>query len=258
MIRKCFTINQNRTTEEFQSYHTLFEKGLFQAIEIFYPYDKTIEEMKTYEQNVHDLMKYPIEVVLHLPHGPNSDLCDDQEETIERFKKAIDFSKQFSVKKLTLHLGYVTKNGVTKDREKLFLKSVQTVKTLAKYAYPANIMIENMPDIHEMGYSPNEIKRLIDEVQLPNVKFILDFGHANVSEYPIESYIDLLKDHLYHMHIHDNDGTRDQHKPLGQGNISFKTLFKKLTNYHELYCLEILYQTVEDLIQYENDLNQYV
>ena len=74
MIKKCFTINQNRTTEEFQSYHQLFEKNLFQAIEIFYPYDKSIEQMETYEKNVLDLMKYNIEVVLHLPHGVKIDL----------------------------------------------------------------------------------------------------------------------------------------------------------------------------------------
>ena len=119
-------------------------------------------------------------------------------------------------------------------------------------------MIENMPDIHEMGYSPEEIRNIIDTVNLPNVKFILDFGHANVSEFPIESYIDLLKDKLFHLHIHDNDGTRDQHKPLGTGNIPFKKLFKKLNDYNELFCMEILYESVDNLIQYENDLKQYV
>ena len=48
MIKRCFTINQNRTTEEFQSYEKLIKEGLFQAVEIFYPYDKTLEEQKEY------------------------------------------------------------------------------------------------------------------------------------------------------------------------------------------------------------------
>ena len=43
-IKQCFTINQHRTTEEFNSYEELIKQGLFQGIEIFYPYDKTEEQ----------------------------------------------------------------------------------------------------------------------------------------------------------------------------------------------------------------------
>ena len=51
-IKTCFTINQHRTTEEFKTYEELIKQGLFQGIEIFYPYDKTEEQLETYKQNV--------------------------------------------------------------------------------------------------------------------------------------------------------------------------------------------------------------
>jgi sugar phosphate isomerase/epimerase len=115
-------------------------------------------------------------------------------------------------------------------------------------------MIENMPGYNELGYSPDEIKEIIESSGKDNVKFILDFGHAHVSDYPIEEYIDKLGDKLMHLHISDNNGTSDQHKPIGFGNIDYVNVFKYLKNYTELYCLEIIYKTDKDLINYLNSL----
>ncbi len=258
MIKKCFTINQHRTTEEFASYERLIKEKKFSAIEIFYPYDKTEEEQEVYKQNVLNLMKYDIEVVLHLPHGNHSNLCNPSNytEVIERFKKAIDFSKQFGVKKLTLHLGGFDGNDETVSRDELVNKCIENVKKLADYCYPQYLMIENMPASNELGYSPDEILYIITKANCSNVKFIFDFGHANVSQYRIEEYIEKLSNFLMHLHISDNDGTKDQHHRIGTGNIDYKKIFKLLSFYKELYCLEIIYQDVNDLIVYEKDLNK--
>lgn len=256
MIKKCFTINQHRTTEEFESYDKLLKDGLFQAIEIFYPYDKTPLELETYKQNVFQLMKNDIEVVLHLPHGNNSNLLNPNtyDAVMQRFKEAIDFSRLFNAKKLTLHLGgFDGNNGVT--REELVQKCIENVKILADYCYPSYLMIENMPCDNELGYSPDEIKYIIEQSKRNNVKFILDFGHANVSEYEIDEYINKLKEYLMHLHISDNDKSTDQHKPIGTGNIDYKNVFKLISFYHELYCLEIIYKDSNDLKQYAHDLD---
>ena len=260
MIKKCFTINQHRTTEEFDDYEKLIKEGMFQGIEIFYPYDKTHEERKTYTENVKRLMKNDIEVVLHLPHGYYSDLCneDEHEAILQRFKNAIDYSKQFKVNKLTLHLGAVVRDGVKKDRDSLIEKSIENVKILSDYCYPANLMIENMPGKNEIGFSPEEIEYIIKKSNRSNVKFILDFGHAHVSGYSVKEYMDHLHKYLYHLHISDNDSTRDQHKPIGSGTIDFEDAFKKIQPYDELYCLEIIYKTKDDLILYENQLMKKV
>lgn len=258
--KKCFTINQNRTTEEFKSYEKLISEGLFQAVELFYPYDKTIEQQEIYERNAKELMKYNIEFVLHLPFGYRSDLCNEEEyETIlQRLKDAIDFSKKFNVNKLTLHLGTYHKDK--NDRKYFVSKSIETVKILCDYCYPALLMIENMPGENELGYSPNEIKEIIEKSNRPNAKFIIDFGHANVSEYSIEEYINTLKDYLVHTHISDNDGSRDQHKPIGYGNIDYDKVINLMNeiNYKELYCLEIIYNTSDDLVLYQSKLNEFL
>ena len=206
------------------------------------------------KQNVLNLMKYDIEVVLHLPHGFRSDLLNEEQYDIvlQRFKDAIDFGKIFNVKKLTLHLGSF--NNPDLGRKYFINKSIETVKILADYCYPMNLMIENMPGYNELGYSPDEIKEIIENSNRENVKLIFDFGHANVSEYKIEEYIEKLEQYLYHFHISDNNGVSDQHKPIGEGNIDFKRIFKHFKNYDQLYCLEIIYKTDFDLINYLKNL----
>ena len=255
-IKTCFTINQNRKTDEFKTYEMLIKDDLFQAVEIFYPYDKTIEEQITYENNAKKFEKYNIEFVLHLPFGPKSDLLNEEQYNIilQRMKDGIDFGKKFNVKKYTLHLGSFKKDKV--DRKYSVNKCIETMKILCDYAYPSYIMIENMPGFNELGYSPNEIKEILVKTNKPNAKFIIDFGHANVSEYSIKDYIYTLKDYLVHTHISDNDGSCDQHKPIGYGNIDYKEVYSLMNevNYKELYCLEIIYHTSEDLKEYQKKL----
>jgi len=261
-MKKCFTINPQRTTEEFLSYHQLFDENIYQAIEIFYPYNLDLERQKIYTNNISDIQsKYPrLEIVMHLPHGPKNDLCDLEkyDETLKILKDGIKYTSQFNTKKLTLHLGYV--NNET-SRDTYINHIVKVLKDLCRYAdnFNMNIMIENMPGIKEMGYSPDEILQIIGQVNQSNLKFIFDTGHANVSEYNPTDYIYKLKDYLYHLHFNDNSGVKDQHIRLGLGNIDFSKIFKALKeiNYQELYCMEVLYNNSEDLVLYSKDLDFY-
>lgn len=260
-MKKCFTINPNRKTEDFKGYEKLIKDNVYQAIEIFYPYTLTEEERKTYFHNVWSIQnQYPIEVVMHLPHGPLNNLCsfESYEKIMQIMKEGMDFCAPFRVKKLTLHLGQVDKQ---KNREIYINHIIPVLKELCIYAqkYAMNVMIENMPTSDELGYSPQEIRTMIDRVGESNLKFILDTGHAHVSEYSIESYITLLADKLYHLHFSDNNGLRDEHKRIGLGTIDFKTVFSTLKkiNYHELYCMEVIFHSSDDLLAYSKDFDQF-
>lgn len=260
-MKKCFTINHMRTTEDFVEYKELIKNGIYQGVEIFYPYQLTEEGIELYRTNVLSLhTNFPkLEIVLHLPHGPNNSLTDleNLENNIKRMKEAIDFTSIFDTKKLTLHLGYVRE----RNREEVINNIIGVLKDISKYAkqYNMNLMIENMPGIGEIGYSPKEILNIIERVNVDNLKFILDTGHAHVSEYELTDYVYTLKDYLYHMHFNDNNGTRDEHKRMGLGTIDFDILFKALKDikYDELHCMEVIFKDSNDLKLFANDLSNY-
>ena len=262
-MKKCFTINCMRTKEDFASYDKLISEGLFQGVELFYPYNVSDEQKILYQEEVSKLTnKYNLDVVLHLPHGGANNLVNNDyslnENILKRMKDAMDFASIYNVKKLTLHLGCAFKEC---DRNKLLDKIIIALRDLCDYAskYQMNVMIENMPEFNELGYSVDEIKYLIEQTDRKNLKFILDTGHAHVSIYSIEDYIINLSKYLYHIHFSDNDGSCDQHKAIGLGNIDFNMVFENLKKigYQELHCLEIIFKTSDDLRKYNQDIEKF-
>lgn len=261
-LKKCFTINQNRTTNDFEGYRQLLKFDIFQGIEIFFPYNHDEDRKRTYAENVMKLKKeFPnVEVVMHLPHGPSSSLCnfENYKEIIQRMKDGMDFTSVYQTKKLTLHLGQVDKNI---DRQVYVDHIIPVLQELCDYAkkYQMNIMIENMPASGELGYSPDEIEEIIVRTNRDNLKFILDTGHAHVSEYSVVTYIRQLKNYLMHMHFSDNDGSRDAHTRMGSGTIDFELVFSELAKigYNQLHCLEVLFNEATQLIDYASDLGHY-
>ncbi len=94
--------------------------------------------------------------------------------------------------------------------------------------------IENLPSVGHFG---NEVKELpkkpeemIDCVSgLKNIGIWFDIGHANSIYNPLFFYDSISKTNkIYGMHIHDNSGNKDDHLPLGMGNIDFKRFIQKL------------------------------
>lgn len=67
----------------------------------------------------------------------------------------------------------------------------------------------------------DELISLVDEVNLPNVGFCLDVGHANLDKVNIPAAIQRMGNKLYEIHLHDNNGLKDQHLPIGFGIINW-------------------------------------
>ena len=265
-MKKCFTINALRTYDDFLGFNELLESKDFSGIEIFYPYNVSIDQRKLYEKCLTTLTNnHPdVEAVLHLPHGGNNNLINSDykpnKEIIKRMEEAFLFGVRYHAKKFTLHLGSAF-SDLKCDRGILISEIVKVLKEFSSKAEEDNyyIMIENMPRDNELGYSPEEILSIIEAVNNEHLKFIMDTGHAHVSSYELSDYIDTLGEYLYHMHFSDNNGKSDEHKPIGEGTIDFVKLFTKLNeiNYPELHCLEILFNDYHDLIRYANKIEEY-
>lgn len=260
-MKKAFTINCMRTNEDFIGYNELLKKGIYQGIEIFYPYNVSDEQTEFYTQSLKTLLcnNKNIEVVLHLPHGSqNSLLGENNEQVYQLMIDAIEYANKFNVKKLTLHLGMV---NVKISRDKNIDKIIPILQKMCDYClqYKMYIMIENMPSLAELGVSPKEILGIIRKVNRDNLKFILDTGHAFVSGYPLHEYVFELKKYLFHIHFNDNNGFKDEHKRMGLGKINFNELFQNLyeIGYNQLHCMEVIFKDYYELEFFAQDLEKF-
>lgn len=92
------------------------------------------------------------------------------------------------------------------------------------------LFLENIYDI-----TPRVLLVLLAALDLPpaSVGICFDAGHWNYfsggrSRQDMPEWIQAYAPHLRHLHLHDNDGSSDQHLGLGQGNIPFDLLLKTL------------------------------
>jgi sugar phosphate isomerase/epimerase len=202
-VRKCFTINIYRTPAEVDAYAELIRKKIYDACEVFNPYNLKPERQAEYKTSMLKLRGNPdIEFVLHMPFGKDNNLASHNniDDIMKRMYESIAWAKQLDCHKLTLHAGEF--DG-TLAREEAISESIGNVQKIADYAaqYGMTVMMENLVEPQELCLSLKEMVDFLKRVNRKNVKFIFDCGHANASGHPdLASYVFGLKDVLWHLH----------------------------------------------------------
>jgi sugar phosphate isomerase/epimerase len=94
------------------------------------------------------------------------------------------------------------------------------------------ITVENMP-----ANTPCFLQRVEEFQELANedlqLFITLDVGHANtVSQ--LQTFLEFMKDRILHIHLHDNNGSNDDHMVVGTGTTDWRLLrsyldLKKIT-----------------------------
>ncbi len=109
-----------------------------------------------------------------------------------------------------------------------FLEVVKESKTV--------IALENVYETE-----PAPLVALFQALASPRFGFCFDTGHFNVfSRIPLVDWIEKLGPLVVELHLHDNNGSADDHAPVGKGNFPFSELFSRLRerNLHPLLTLE--------------------
>ena len=166
-------------------------------------------------------------------HGPFLDLCpgslDKQvlELSRARFVHALETAAVFSPEHMVFHCGYEPYKYHSIRREWMDI-SIETWVMLAEKAEKLKIplVLENTFEA-----SPDDLAPVLDALSPHGVGFCLDVGHAHAfSRTRLDIWLDVMKDHLAALHLHDNHGIHDEHLAIGQGDIDFQYLFSFLVD----------------------------
>jgi len=158
--------------------------------------------------------------------------------TLNEIRKSILFAKDIGAKIVTIHpaefgaIGHTYPDTVKKN-------NLESIKVLALFAADYNIKIglENMPiftwnQLTE-SYAPKEIRAILKSLKLPNLGITWDIGHSNTTKIPMSEFFANFKDHLIHIHLHDNagpiEGWKDTHLEVGKGTTNWQEMFSYLT-----------------------------
>ncbi len=111
----------------------------------------------------------------------------------------------------------------------MFRKSLNELRPFAQ-EHHVRIAIEN-GDLSKIG-------ELLSEYDPGYVGLCYDSGHGNVSGSGLD-HLEELKDRLISVHLHDNDGTGDQHNPLFSGTVDWPRLAEILAGCAYTKCVSM-------------------
>jgi sugar phosphate isomerase/epimerase len=175
-------------------------------------------------------------------HGPfwglSLDNMDPEIRAIvsKRMMQGLDVCAYLGATHMVIHSPYSTWDYNNLDdhpgsRAAIIDRVHETLKPAVKRAEDMGcvLVIENIEDI-----DPHARVELAHSFDSDAVRVSIDTGHANyaygsTNGHPVDYYVHAAGDMLAHVHLQDTDGHADRHWAPGEGNISWKAVFRALS-----------------------------
>lgn len=172
-------------------------------------------------------------------HAPFSSSFSDEEKTKERFYEITEAMKRASilgVKNIIVHPCQHLKYDEEGNPEKLFEYNMDFYGRLVPFCeeYGIKVALENMWQHtgminHSTCSRPEEYIRYMDELNNDCFVACLDIGHTTLLREDPDIFIKKLgKERLKCLHVHDVDGTNDNHTLPFFGIVNWEKVMKAL------------------------------
>ncbi len=151
-------------------------------------------------------------------------------DAVDEVKRALEVAERIPFAYLVQHIGSGRQSADPRKLDAAFA-SLENLAIFAKHR-GVTIAIENKAD--ELS-CPTSLHQFIQETHL-QVKFCFDTGHAHI-EGGVQAGLELMRDRVAMVHIHDNHGDKDEHLPPGEGTIDWKATCAQLAGAGEMPAL---------------------
>ena len=195
---------------ELTDYHPDFS---FTDLETFTALRLAMEDLSLHLNSLH----------IHLEIFDDYDLATleaaQRDKTLVAYRQAVDAMEVLGGGILVTHHIQIPEPDEPLHAEKR-TAFVDNLRAVAEYAAPREVSfaVENVP----RGYTrhPSRLVQLMTDLGAPNVGVIIDTGHQNIVDDPVEA-LRIIGGHLITLHLHDNQGERDEHLLPGRGTVDW-------------------------------------
>ncbi len=169
----------------------------------------------------------------------------------KQVKKALDFCQDLGIQLFTVHAGFRADPDSNfrfhqehvASYKKAFTTFVESLEEINRYAQErgVRIAVENnvLSDYNVVdGGNPflllceaEEFERLCERIPSTNVGILLDLGHLKVTSHWLNferyHFINKVKDRVFAIHLHENNGQVDEHRELDETSWCFEIITRK-------------------------------
>jgi sugar phosphate isomerase/epimerase len=167
-------------------------------------------------------------------HAPFMDLSPGaidpvfRKATLQRLDQVMRAAELLKPKVVVVHPGYDRwRYG---DHQEKWLKfSMETFTQVLDRSEGIGciIAVENI-----FEEEPSTLRALFEAVNHPRLRHCFDVGHWNLFHtVSLEEWFAELGSFIAESHIHDNHGVKDEHAPIGEGNVDVSLFFTLLKRY---------------------------
>ena len=173
--------------------------------------------------------------------------------SVQEVLQALETASDLGARKAVVHPGYIDGLAVHVADHALALAMEGLEKVSARARQLGVVLcVENLFPRLGPYNEPDHFTSIFEAI--PDLKFVLDTGHANIGDKSgrrVIAFIQRFADRLDHLHLSDNNGANDEHLPLGQGNINFKAVARALQDigYDDTVTLEVFSKDRSELVK---------
>lgn len=142
-----------------------------------------------------------------------------RQAALERMDYAFAVAELFSPRAIVVHLNF-------EERRFRYLYNEwvdNIIPNLKRYAVRCGDMgsILSLENVYEE--TPEAVRDVFSRLRGYPVQLCLDVGHVSAfSDASLGVWLEEAGPYIGHFHLHDNDGSGDQHRPIGSGAIDFE------------------------------------
>ncbi len=161
------------------------------------------------------------------------------EATRKRFEETLVSAKVLEPQVVVFHSGYYPwKTDPILEQWKN--NAVETFKVISERV--RKVAVENVFD-----RNPKPIALLLENLP-ENVGACIDTGHLNMfSEVHWKEWISALKGRIFEIHLHNNSGTSDEHKPFFKGSFDAYAFLEEVLKLPELEVINLENKEISDV-----------
>ncbi len=215
-------------------------------------------------------LRQGVALAIHAIDGPSFFIPSDTVRAagVRQLKQELDWARGIGARNVTMHLGFDMNFGLDggarythQQFPDYFRKAIsESLAELKAYARGrARLCVENVG-----GFRYGMLPPILDRLVGGNLGLCFDLGHLNIQP-PKQRTKELAffrkhRQSIFHSHVHDNSGLRDEHSALGRGRIDFVPFFRLLEKTDALVVFEVRPKeaALESLRYFEKEIEPHL